>query len=218
MWAKLVELFVGIFRVLNGTSEEGYIPQSAMPRVRTPAIPALAPAPAPRPAIIVPDRKLVRRTLYQLTVTSNAALQAKNRMLTQEQIDKLLAVDTLLCRAEDLIGKRLVANSGYRCPELNGVTPGSATHSQHMLCEAADVHEDGSADTAAGVEDAFQKLWKFGRLKKFLFGQLIVETAQRSYGRVFWLHLSLGAPYRDPKRCGQVLRMQNGVYTMIGKV
>jgi hypothetical protein len=216
MWAKLVELLIGIFRVLTGTSGEGYIPQGAMPRARPPAIPALAPA--PRPAIVAPDRKLMRRTLYQLTVTSNAALQAKNRMLTPEQIDKLLAVDTLLCRAEDLIGKRLVANSGYRCPELNGVTPGSATHSQHMLCEAADVHEDGSADTAAGVEDAFQKLWKFGRLKKFLFGQLIVETAQRSYGRVFWLHLSLGAPYRDPKRCGQVLRMQNGVYTMIGKV
>jgi hypothetical protein len=216
----LIEMGRGIFRVLTGTSDSGYVPQNPRP----PVIPNLAPAPpsAIKPVIPVPaavtDRLLVRHTLFQLTTTSNAVLQAENRVLTPEQVGKLMAVDQLLAQAADLIGKNLVVNSGYRCPKLNDATPGHAVHSQHMLCEAADVHEDGSADTAAGVEDAFQKLWLAALRGKFKFGQMIVENAARSYGRAFWLHLSLGRPYRDPVRCGQVLRMKNGVYTLIATV
>jgi len=216
MLTKIAELLAGLTRLLLGTSDAGYVPQDGSPRQRPPAIPDLAPA--LKPLDVVPDQKLVRHTVYQLTTTNNAALQDQNRRITPEQIAKLMEVDALLAQAEDLIGKKLVVNSGYRCPELNAKTPGSATHSQHLLCEAGDVHEDGSADTAAGVEDAFQKLWKAGRDGKFKFGQLIVETAQRSYGRVFWLHVSLGAPHRGPARCGQVMRMENGKYTLIGKV
>lgn len=161
--------------------------------------------------------------LGELTQTDNAALQAKNRMLTTDQVNKLREVAQLMEQVRALIAAPIHTHSGYRCPELNGVTPGSATHSQHMLAEACDFSVLGAPDSADAVEGPFQKIWQAARAGQLKFGQLIVENAQRSYGKVFWIHISLGQPHRDPALCGQVLRMVadatgKPVYTMIGKV
>lgn len=47
-------------------------------------------------------------------------------------------VTNLLQPLRTKYGKRMVINSGYRCPELNKAVKGSAT-SQHLKGEAADV-------------------------------------------------------------------------------
>lgn len=215
---KFLEIAREVYKFLSGTAESGYIPNSEMPH------PSLPPRPVNTGGAVAQlDRRLVKRTLYQMTVTDNAPLQAKNRVLTQAQVLKLTQVDQLMCQVEAILGQEADVHSGYRSPELNGVTPGSATKSQHMLCEACDWSIKGQPGTAESVEVPFQKLWAAAKEGKIAFGQLIVETANRSYGKVYWIHISLGRPYRDPARCGEVLRMVPGadgkpVYTMIGKV
>jgi hypothetical protein len=219
MHLKLLEIAIEIFKYLMGTAEKGYIPNSAMPH---PALPA-QPVARGGEAKAQTDRLLIKRTLYHMTVTDNTALQAKNRVLTEAQVLKLTQVDQLMCQVEVILGQNVNVHSGYRSPELNGVTPGSAKKSQHMLCEACDWSIEGAPGTAEAVEIPFQKIWAAAKEGRIKFGQLIVETADRSYGKVYWIHISLGLPYRDPARCGEVLRMVPGpdgkpVYTLIGKV
>ncbi len=48
-----------------------------------------------------------------------------------------------------------------------------------------------------------------------MFGQLIFEEADRGYSKVHWIHMSLGAPFRDLSRCGEVLTMKDGKYKLI---
>jgi len=219
MHLKLLEIVIEIFKYLMGTAEKGYIPNSEMPHPTLPILPVARSG----DAVSRPDKLLIKRTLYQMTVTDNAALQAKNRVLTEAQVLKLTQVDQLMCQVEAILGQEIDAHSGYRSPELNGATPGSAKKSQHMLCEACDWSIKGAPGTAESVEVPFQKLWASAKEGKLKFGQLIVERANRSYGVVYWIHISLGAPYRDPARCGEVLRMVpdadgKPVYTVIGRV
>jgi hypothetical protein len=218
--AKLFKIVRELFKLFYGTADSGYIPNSSMPHPALPTTPVIH---EPGAAVTQSDKVLIKRTLYEMTVTDNSALQAKNRVLTEAQVLKLAQVDQLLCQIEAILGYPVTVNSGYRCPELNGSIPGAAVKSQHMLCEAVDADRAGVPATAATVEEMFQKVWAAAKEKKIAFGQLIVETAKRPYGQVYWLHVSLGHPYRDPAKCGQVLRMVQGptgafVYTMVGQV
>lgn len=211
--AEWIEVGKGLLKIATGRSEEGYVPPSS-------AKPAAA-APAAEPSVR-PDGKLTDHfSLNELTVTNNAALQAKNRVLTEEQKAKLKKVAGLLESVREVIGP-VDVHSGYRCPELNGATPGSSNKSQHMLCEAADCSPAGP-DTEETVEAAFKKLVEAAKAGKFRFGQLIVESAKRDYGRVYWIHISLGAPFRVAGRCGEVMRAAPDaagkmVYSLIEKV
>jgi len=200
-----IEIGKGLLKMAAGKSEEGYVPQKA-PWPQPAAGPAPATTAAPGIARARADEKLSEHfSLYELTVTNNAALQGKNRILTDEQVEKLRKVASLLEIARAILGTGVDAHSGYRCPELNGVTPGSASKSQHMVCEAADMSPAGP-DTEASIEAAFAKLLEAAKAGKFQFGQLIIESAKRDYGRVFWIHISLGRPYRSQGRCGEVMR------------
>lgn len=76
---------------------------------------------------------------------------------------------------------------------------GSAT-SQHLKGEAADFDLYG-ADLVG--------LWRWIGFESGLrFGQLIIE--RRRPGPWTWIHISLGAPWRDPSRCGQVMCSPDG--------
>lgn len=164
---------------------------------------------------MIDDRPLSAHfSLYELTKTANPALQAANRDLTNEQIGKLGEVALILEACREVVGVPLNVHSGYRAPALNGATPGSSKTSQHPLCEAADWVPAGELT----VEDAFQKVWAAARASQIRFGQLIVEQAARDYGVVQWVHISLGRPYRDPARCGEVLRMVDGAYELLGRL
>ncbi len=147
--------------------------------------------------------------LSELTSTSHPEFQDKNRELTEEQINKLKAVAELLERVRYLLDTPLTVLSGYRCPELNKAI-GSTDRSQHLLCEAADFMP-GQQDLGS----AFRALWKEVKNGGPDVGQLIHETAQRNYGPTSWLHISLGQPYREANKCQQILRYENGIYTIL---
>lgn len=162
---------------------------------------------------MIDDQKLSEHFgLYELTQTSHTDLQEKNRMLQEEQIVKLRNVAMLLENIRLLLEVPLVVHSGYRCHELNQRV-GSTDKSQHLLCEAADFVPKGM-DLAV----AFNILRKAAKDKKISWGQIIHETAERSYGTTSWIHISLGAPYRDAGRCGEALTMIDGKTHLIEQI
>lgn len=144
-------------------------------------------------------------SLDELTVTSNDALQAANRVITDDQFVKLTAL-AAHCEILRAIcgGRPLRIHSGYRSPALNGATTGSSSTSQHPRCEAVDFDVPGQT-----IEDSFNELLAAARAGKFKFGQLIIETAERSYGTVKWVHCSVIGTL-DPSKVGQVMKMQSG--------
>ena len=159
---------------------------------------------------MIADRQLTKNfTLYELTRTDRADLQEKNREITEEQVAKLAELAALGEQVRELWMVPVKVNSAYRCPELNRAE-GSTDRSQHLLCEAMDVVPLG-----IDIGDAFRTLWKAVKDGRIKVGQLIFETAIRSYGETSWIHVSLGAPWREASRCAQILRMEHGRYTLL---
>lgn len=166
---------------------------------------------------MIPDAKLSEHfSLYDLTRTDRAELQEENRNVTPGEVEKLRAVANLLEACREVLGCDLEVHSARRSPRLNRLVGGS-DRSQHLKCEAADFSPKGP-DTEEAVVDAWQKIVKASRDGKLAFGQIIVENQARYQGRSFWVHISLGAPYRDVAKCGEVLCMKDGTYTLISKV
>lgn len=213
---KLIATAKGVFKVLQGTEAEGYTPQGQPP--------AQAPTPHVQEAGPLPraDRDLSDHFgLFEMTKTNNAALQAKNRMLTDAQMTKLHELALLMEKIRTIISGAVDVHSAYRCPDLNAATQAAAKKSQHMLCEACDWSPAGP-DTVESIEIAFQAVIAAARRGEIAFGQLIVEQAQRGYSKSIWIHISLGRPYRDPARCGEIMRMVEkdgvAVYTLIERL
>jgi hypothetical protein len=137
--------------------------------------------------------------LNELTQTSNTDLQEKNRDLTDEQLSKLLVLARFLEFIRLIIGRPLIVHSGYRCPELNGVTPGTSQTSQHPLCEACDfIGEDMTAETTFNLISCYAPFLKFG--------QLILETRNN----VQWVHISVAGD-RPVDRQGQVFKLTTNI-------
>lgn len=92
-----------------------------------------------------------------------------------------------------------ITSRGWRHPAS---LVGSRT-SQHRKGEAADF-DLGGADLVP--------VWRWIAWESGLpFGQVILEKSapSRPWG---WVHVSLGAPWRDPARCGQVLVYDGRTY------
>jgi zinc D-Ala-D-Ala carboxypeptidase len=141
-------------------------------------------------------------SLAELTVTEVRRLQAKNRTEARAHREALQALANLLEQVRVILGDRpIIVNSGFRCVELNTVIGGSPS-SQHTRGEAADIRISGM-----DLRQAFNKL----RRSKLQFGQLIAEDGNGD-GEIDWLHISLGAPWRDLERCGQVLEYDGTTY------
>lgn len=164
------------------------------------------------------DKKLTPHfSLFQLTRTDHADLQEENRHVTTEEEKKLTATAELLETVQIILGCDLDVHSGRRFLALNKRVGGSE-RSQHLKCEAADFSPAGP-DTEDSIVNAWQRLADAARAGSLKFGQLIVESAAgRDGGRRLWIHISLGAPYRDKSRCGEVLTMKDGAYTMISRI
>lgn len=159
---------------------------------------------------MIPNQQLTPHfSLYELTTTGHADLQEKNRMVDEDQIGKLKQVAELGELARGIIGCPLKATSGYRCQELNK-REGSSSRSQHLLCEAMDF-----VPVLVDIGIAFRQVWKAVRNGDIKVGQLILETAPRSYGVTSWIHISLGSPWRNEARCNQILRMEDNQYMIL---
>jgi len=135
----------------------------------------------------------------ELTSTSNADLAASNRQDAEKFLPTLKALAALLERVRD--GRPLVVNSAFRSFALNKATAGSSPTSQHPMGQAADIHRPGQ-----DVSEFFKDTLALLKREKIQFGQLIDESADRGYGVVRWVHISLGRDFWKPERCGEVLR------------
>ena len=159
---------------------------------------------------ISPDQRLTDHfSLYELTKTSVTKFQEQNRRLTLDQISKLTVLARLLEHIRYIVDSPLMITSGYRCPELNTAI-GSTSRSQHLLCEAADFVVPGQ-----DLTKVFKLIWSDIKDKRSNVGQLIFETADRPYGVISWIHVSLGTPYRPSEKCAQILRMNDGKYSVV---
>jgi len=168
--------------------------------------------------VAVDDFKLTDHfSFFEVTGTSNAALQAKNRAEAEDVIPALKALAIMLEQVRAHTGP-LRITSGYRCAALNGATVGSSKKSQHMKGEAADFVPVSGEITEETLEMFFQQVLVGIIAKGIPFGQIIKEQAKRDYSVSRWLHLSLGAPFREAAVCGQVLTMTDGKYILIKQV
>ena len=135
----------------------------------------------------------------ELTRTGQSALQDANRREARDYIDKLKLVAEMLEVIRAKFGAVRV-NSGFRGPAVNAAVGGSAT-SQHSKGEAADI-----VCPSTTVDELHKWIVTQSGLK---FGQCILEKPSGSA----WVHISLGAPYRDPKKCGESLYFDGKTYT-----
>jgi len=135
-------------------------------------------------------------TLRELASTGHRSLLEDNSRQAQDSttIRSLTALcETLLEPIRVHFAAPVVIHSGYRSGALNKTIGGSKT-SQHMRGEAADLH-------VVGVP--LRDVWEWVADSGLPFGQLILEGY--AAGEPSWLHISLGAPWRDSARCGQVM-------------
>lgn len=164
------------------------------------------------------DRHLSENfTLFQLTRTDHADLQKENRKVTHTEYSKLSVCAELLEQCRQVLGMELDVHSGRRCLALNRRV-GSTDKSQHLKCEAVDFSPAGPDDEAS-VNAAFFRILAATRQGYPKFGQFIAESQKTAReGRKYWLHISLGPGYRDAAKCGEVLTMRDGKYTVVANV
>jgi hypothetical protein len=135
----------------------------------------------------------------ELTRTRQADLQDDNRKEARDYFDRLKLVAEMLEVIRTKFGVVRVT-SGFRGPALNKAVNGSST-SQHSKGEAADF-----VCPAVTVDELHKWIVCESGIP---FGQCILEKPPGSA----WIHISLGAPYRDPKKCGQSLYFDGKSYT-----
>ena len=126
-------------------------------------------------------------TFEELTKTSKTSYKLLNTLLAKQYIKNMLMLTNYLLEpVRVILNMPLIITSGYRCPALNKEVGGSGT-SQHLNATAADFIIDNKK---MSLEQAFAKLTESSVLH---YGQLILEKS--------WIHISLGVPFRDFKKC-----------------
>lgn len=136
----------------------------------------------------------------ELTRTGKADLQDANRREARDYYDKLKLVAQMLEVIRAKFGAVRVT-SGFRGPTLNAATKGASVTSQHCKGEAADI-----VCPSVTVDELHRWIVRESGIG---FGQCILEKP----GGSVWVHISLGAPYRDPKKCGESLAYDGKTYT-----
>ena len=159
-------------------------------------------------------------SFFETTRSNNTYLLEENRKAGLLILPKIcLTINTYAetIREHVLKGKPLSIHSLMRCWLLNGQTKGSSNKSQHPKGEAMDWSRAGQ-ETRAECWTDFEKTVELFKKKKIMFGTIIFEEVERDYGKAHWIHTALGAPFRDLARCGQVLHMKNGKFTLLERV
>lgn len=135
--------------------------------------------------------------LYEFCSTSKGAKYVDlNAQHGIKHIDRLQALCTkileplrahVLKNYGDRYGiKGLRINSGIRCPELNALTPGASTTSQHIHCEACDVYMP-DFDTAA---DIYLDI-KNGKVEGLNVNDIAQAILERTVNGGKWIHISV---------------------------
>ena len=139
-------------------------------------------------------------TFDELTRTGQTALQAVNRQEAQACMGALTALATTVLEPIRANFGAVKVNSAFRGPAVNTAVGGSKT-SQHMSGQAADIVVPGVA-----LEVVFSWIVKESGIP---FGQAILEGPG---GKVSWIHVSLGEPYRARDKSRQALTWDGKTY------
>ena len=131
-------------------------------------------------------------TLAELSRTSRTALLAANEAEAKQYLPALTALCTTLLEPVRAKFGPVSIHSGFRGPSLNAAVGGSTT-SQHCKGEAVDLHAAN-----ANLVVVYEWIVASG----LPFGQVILEGVTAT---PTWIHLSLGAPWRDAAKCGMAL-------------
>ncbi len=137
--------------------------------------------------------------LLELTDTEQREFISENYRAAERDPRVLSALKSLCAEILEPIRAHfdapLSVHSGYRMPELNAKV-GGQPGSQHQLGEAADFHIVGMRSP-----EGLRTVWDWIRQESGLpFGQVILEGRPAR-----WIHVSLGEPFRDPRKCRQAL-------------
>lgn len=151
------------------------------------------------------DRVSEHFTWGEVAKTDRREFQAVNR-LALLAIPKAQAAAVALSEIIEAVRTQFGAtfvHSWYRSPTLN-IAVGGQEKSQHMRAEAVDFETDGRGDPA-GLTEVFNWIRRDSGLfvqdsPDSRVGQVIIEGDPYS-----WIHISLGAGWRAPDRCGEAL-------------
>lgn len=149
------------------------------------------------------DERIGEFFSYRELVTTN------HRLHVQANIDEgwaLRSTGRVLCRSildptRKHFGRSYHTSSAFRTGDLNKAIGGSKT-SQHPKFEAHDGFIDG-----VPLEDLFDYI----RKSDMMFGQVILEGWANK--RPSWVHVSLGAPFRNIAVCRQAKISRDGGIT-----
>lgn len=155
-----------------------------------------------------PDYLSPHFTLAEMTRTDVRDLADANRAAALAD-PALLDAGRALCAfllepIRTHFGRPVMIHSGFRHDALNKRIGGSAT-SQHVKFEAADFHVHGVA-----LEAVFD--WVRGP-SGLRYGQVGLEGY--AAGSPSWIHLSLGAPWRDVVKCQQAFVYEGTKYVFL---
>lgn len=139
-------------------------------------------------------------TFDELTRTGQTALQTVNRQEAQACMGALTALATTVLEPIRAKFGAVRINSAFRGTAVNTAVGGSKT-SQHMSGQAADIVVPGVA-----LEEVFRWIVKESGIP---FGQAILEGPG---GKVSWIHVSLGEPYRPLAKSRQALTWDGKTY------
>ena len=130
-------------------------------------------------------------SIAELTKSSTAIKKKINNTPTKEVENNLnQLIDNILDPLREAWGQPIIVGSGYRCEALNKAV-GGATHSQHKLGQAADIH------TKSDSAEDNKKLFELIKQLKLPFDQLINEY---NYN---WIHVSY-----SPRNRRQILNIK----------
>lgn len=154
-------------------------------------------------------------SFHEMTRTSHSEYLDENRREGSLVIPKLVLVSCLLEAVREVVGGPVETHSGYRCSGLNGSLQGASPRSQHAAGEAADWSPLGP-DSEQTMRPIFNAVCGNFNQHQIMFGQIILESRRNSYhGRSWWIHLSLGHPFRGLEKCRQVMSIIDGRRTML---
>ena len=139
-------------------------------------------------------------TLEEMVRTGQSSLQTANTSEAAQFNGALKDVCVTLLEPIRAKFGPVRVTSGFRGTSVNKAVGGSPT-SQHSKGEAADI-----VCPAVTVDELHRWIVVESGIA---FGQCILEKP----GSSVWVHISLGAPYRDPKRCGESLYFDGKTYT-----
>jgi len=145
-------------------------------------------------------------TWEELVKTDQADLQKENSEEAEKYRGALESLATLLERIREETGPLSIR--AFRCGKVNASVSGSSSISQHLKGEAADIRIPGQCGQSQ-VRDLFDTCHMLLVGKGIPFGQLIFEQKEREDGSwSYWVHVSLGHPWRDVVKCGMVMEME----------